>query len=112
MKRLLLPLLAALALPTAVNAEIDEEKKTLDKASFIGIHAILNCLKSAERINNQQSKDILEQSLREDKLEYLISWGKGPEASRAILRLTKEYKGICDPHRLNKENVEKILSEI
>ena len=61
MKRFLLSLLAALALPTAVNAEIDEENKTLDKASFIGIHAILNFLKSTEWINNQQSKDILEQ---------------------------------------------------
>ena len=112
MRIFLLPLLAALALPTAVNAEIDEEKKILDKSGFIGIHAILNCLRNTERINNQQSKDILEQSLREEKLEYLISWGKGPESSRAILRLTKEYKGICDPHKLNKENVGKILSEI
>ena len=36
MKRLLLPLLAALALPTAVNAEIDEENKTLDKTTIKG----------------------------------------------------------------------------
>ena len=54
MKRLLLPLLAALALPTAVNAEISDElhKKCLEARDYAG------CVKTNKKLSHKKDKEI------------------------------------------------------
>ena len=54
MKRLLLPLLAALALPTAVNANIDAEvhKKCLEARDYAG------CVKTNKKLSHKKDKEI------------------------------------------------------
>ena len=54
MKRLLLPLLAALALPTAVNAEISDElhKKCLEARDYEG------CVKTNKKLSHKKDKEI------------------------------------------------------
>ena len=54
MKRLLLPLLAALALPTAVNAGISDElhKKCLEARDYAG------CVKTNKKLSHKKDKEI------------------------------------------------------
>ena len=54
MKRLLLPLLAALALPTAVNAEISDElhKKCSDARDYAG------CVNTNKKFSRKKDKEI------------------------------------------------------
>ena len=55
MKRLLLPLLAALALPTAVNAEISDElhKKCLEARDYAG------CVTTNKNLSHKKDKEII-----------------------------------------------------
>ena len=89
----------------------NERQDLLDKARFIGFGATINCLLNIDRINSEQAQYILVNQLKKDNLEYLKDWGRGPEATKSILKLSKVMPSDCNPNLIDKEKFNKIVSE-
>ena len=88
----------------------DMKKTTeLDQSIFIGIGAMANCLLNTNQIDSGQAQYVVSNQLKKDGLEYLMEWGKGPEATKAIVRVSKIMKPDCNPSSLNPEKVGKII---
>ena len=140
MKRLLLPLLAALALPTAVNANVDpkvaemcmkaadfkgcvetmsgrkdkkqnEKQALLDKSRFLGIASGANCMLNIDRLTSDQAQYFVVKQLKKDGLEYLMDWGREPQVVQSILRLSKAHPSDCNPNKMNWDKFNKVFDE-
>ena len=110
MKRfLLLAITVGLLCPLAANA--DRKQILIDRSRAIGIGSMASCLLGIDRITSEQAQYLVVTQLDKDGLEYLKPWLKGPDATKAIMRMKELWGPSCD-QRPDSEKARIIVSEL